>query len=127
MDGVFRLGVFAQGDIPLALEVRPVLDAVNGHDFVKSIQQQAILVEQFLELSCLESTHPRLQHQLGIVADDVQRVELNAADPGEVIQNAGFTAGCARRSQPLMGEDETPGLSDGDLKFFHVRLQPPKK
>jgi hypothetical protein len=45
------------------------------------------------------------------VADNVQRIELDAANEADVPQHTAFTRQGTRRPEALMGEDELAGLA----------------
>ncbi len=96
--------------LALAVEGGEILHRVDGHHLVPAIHQSAVLIEQLVEQSRPVIQDAGLKRKLGILPDDVERIELDAADALEKFEDAGFAIPGARRPEALVAEDEALGL-----------------
>ena len=68
----------------------PIAHGQDGQLLVKIVHQLPIAVEQAVEHGLGEALHPGVEHQLGILAADIHRVELDTTRLADVIQHALF-------------------------------------
>jgi len=60
-----------------------------------------------------------LQNQVGVRANHVQRVELDAGQAVEHGHDAVLTGQRAWWPQPLLGQQEAPGFNVGEVEYSH--------
>ena len=84
--------------------------------FVPAIHQPPVGVKQLGQQRGRVIGHARLQHQLGVLPHQVDRVVLDAADVADEVKDAGFAASWRRRPEMLMRQQEAPGLGAAEAQ-----------
>ena len=87
---VGRFAVLAPRAIAMAGEVRPVISQVDRRLFVPTVHQHSVGVKQLAKQRGRVIGHARLQHQLGVLPHQVDRVVLDASDVADEVENAGL-------------------------------------